>query len=143
MVAVLDAGLEHTHPDLRRNYDARASYDFIDLDADPMPRFDPNNNNAHGTSVAGLIAAAGQNSICIIGIAYNARIGGIRMLDGKIMDETMARSLSHAGGYVDIYVASWGPTDDGKTVVGPQPYATDAIRRTTETVQNLISASIV
>ncbi|XP_033120585.1 furin-like protease 2 [Anneissia japonica] len=41
------------------------------------------------------------------------------MLDGDVTDAVEARSLSHNPQHVDIYSASWGPDDDGKTVDGP------------------------
>lgn len=37
--------------------------------------------SAHGTKCAGLIAAKADNEKCIAGVAYNAGIGGVRMLD--------------------------------------------------------------
>ena len=44
---------------------------------------------------------------------------GIRMLDGIVSDRVEASSLIYALDQVDIYCASWGPTDDGRTVEGP------------------------
>jgi hypothetical protein len=47
---------------------------------------------------------------------YNAKIGGIRMLDGHVTDRIEAEALTFNHNYVDIYSASWGPSDDGRTV---------------------------
>lgn len=44
---------------------------------------------------------------------------GIRMLDGDVTDVVEAKSLGIRPDYIDIYSASWGPDDDGKTVDGP------------------------
>lgn len=44
---------------------------------------------------------------------------GIRMLDGIVTDAIEASSIGFNPGHVDIYSASWGPNDDGKTVEGP------------------------
>jgi proprotein convertase subtilisin/kexin type 5 len=41
------------------------------------------------------------------------------MLDGDVTDAVEARSLSLNPQHIDIYSASWGPDDDGKTVDGP------------------------
>ncbi len=41
------------------------------------------------------------------------------MLDGDVTDAVEAASLSHNRDHVDIYSASWGPDDDGRTVDGP------------------------
>lgn len=49
VVSILDDGLEYTHPDLKRNYDAQASYDYNGNDRDPFPTYDRNNINNHGT----------------------------------------------------------------------------------------------
>uniref|UniRef100_A0A9L0TU36 Neuroendocrine convertase 1 n=1 Tax=Equus caballus TaxID=9796 RepID=A0A9L0TU36_HORSE len=43
----------------------------------------------------------------------------IRMLDGIVTDAIEASSIGFNPGHVDIYSASWGPNDDGKTVEGP------------------------
>ncbi|XP_053474688.1 proprotein convertase subtilisin/kexin type 5 [Ictalurus furcatus] len=119
VVTILDDGVEKQHPDLKQNYDARASHDVNGNDADPTPRYDATNENRHGTRCAGVVAATANNSLCTAGIAYNARIGGVRMLDGDMTDMVEAKSLSLSPEYIDIYSSSWGPEDDGGTVDGP------------------------
>ncbi|KAM9422580.1 LOW QUALITY PROTEIN: proprotein convertase subtilisin/kexin type 6-like [Salvelinus alpinus] len=126
VVTILDDGIERNHPDLAQNYDQLASYDVNGNDHDPTPRYDSSNENKHGTRCAGEVAAVANNSHCIVGIAYNARIGGIRMLDGDVTDVVEAKSLGIRPDYIDIYSASWGPDDDGKTVDGPGPLAKQA-----------------
>uniref|UniRef100_A0AAY4DIR2 P/Homo B domain-containing protein n=1 Tax=Denticeps clupeoides TaxID=299321 RepID=A0AAY4DIR2_9TELE len=123
VVSILDDGIERQHPDLKQNYDSRASWDFNTGDPDPTPRYDATNENKHGTRCAGVVAAAANNSHCMVGIAYNARVGGVRMLDGDMTDMLEAQSLSLQQNYIDIYSSSWGPDDDGKTVDGPGPLA--------------------
>ncbi|ESO01183.1 hypothetical protein HELRODRAFT_82350, partial [Helobdella robusta] len=126
VVSILDDGIEKDHPDLKKNYDPEASYDVNDHDPDPQPRYDNTNENKHGTRCAGEVAAQFNNSLCGIGVAYNARIGGVRMLDGDVTDAVEAKSLSWKSDYVQIYSASWGPDDDGKTVDGPGPITAKA-----------------
>lgn len=41
------------------------------------------------------------------------------MLDGIVTDAIEASSIGFNPEHVDIYSASWGPNDDGKTVEGP------------------------
>ena len=48
------------------------------------------------------------------------------MLDGTVNDAVEARALGLNPTHVDIYSASWGPDDDGKTVDGPGELATRA-----------------
>ncbi|XP_018619531.1 proprotein convertase subtilisin/kexin type 6 [Scleropages formosus] len=126
VVTILDDGIEKNHPDLSQNFDQLASYDVNGNDHDPTPRYDSSNENKHGTRCAGEVAAVANNSHCIVGIAFNARIGGIRMLDGDVTDVVEAKSLGIRPDYIDIYSASWGPEDDGKTVDGPGPLAKQA-----------------
>lgn len=45
------------------------------------------------------------------------------MLDGPVNDAVEARALGLNPDHIDIYSASWGPEDDGKTVDGPGPLA--------------------
>ncbi|XP_053768658.1 proprotein convertase subtilisin/kexin type 6 isoform X2 [Desmodus rotundus] len=126
VVTILDDGIERNHPDLVDNYDPYASYDVNGNDHDPSPRYDASNENKHGTRCAGEVAASANNSCCIVGIAYNAKIGGIRMLDGDVTDVVEAKSLGIRPNYIAVYSASWGPDDDGKTVDGPGQLAKQA-----------------
>ena len=48
-------------------------------------RYDFSDSNRHGTRCAGQVAATPNNTLCIVGIAFNAQIGGIRMLDGQVI----------------------------------------------------------
>ncbi|XP_026860300.2 furin (paired basic amino acid cleaving enzyme) a [Electrophorus electricus] len=129
VVSILDDGIEKNHPDLEHNYDPDASYDVNDGDPDPQPRYTQLNDNRHGTRCAGEVAAVANNDICGVGVAYNAKIGGVRMLDGEVTDVVEAQSLSLNPQHIDIYSASWGPEDDGKTVDGPAKLAKEAFLR--------------
>ncbi|TRY92453.1 hypothetical protein DNTS_028160, partial [Danionella cerebrum] len=129
VVSILDDGIEKNHPDLVQNYDPDASYDVNDGDPDPQPRYTQLNDNRHGTRCAGEVAAVADNDICGVGVAYNAKIGGVRMLDGEVTDVVEAQSLSLNPQHIDIYSASWGPEDDGKTVDGPAKLAKEAFQR--------------
>ena len=131
VVTIVDDGIEKDHPDLILNYDPLASTDINDNDSDPHPRYDLSGTNRQGTRCAGQVAASANNSVCVTGIAYNAQIGGIRMLDGSITDAVEARSISFNSNHIDIYSFAWGPDDDGKTVDGPGNLATSAIKNGT------------
>ncbi|EHB13508.1 Proprotein convertase subtilisin/kexin type 4 [Heterocephalus glaber] len=129
VISILDGGIEKDHPDLWANYmrpqaagtgaDPLASYDFNDYDPDPQPRYTPSNENRHGTRCAGGVAAMANNGFCSAGVAFNARIGGVRMLDGTIADILEAQSLSLQPQHIHVYSASWGPEDNGRRVDGP------------------------
>ncbi|XP_054858288.1 furin [Eublepharis macularius] len=129
VVSILDDGIEKNHPDLEANYDPAASFDVNDQDSDPQPRYTQMNDNRHGTRCAGEVAAVANNGICGVGVAYNAKIGGVRMLDGEVTDAVEAQSLGLNPHHIHIYSASWGPEDDGKTVDGPARLAEEAFYR--------------
>ncbi|XP_010003627.1 PREDICTED: proprotein convertase subtilisin/kexin type 4 [Chaetura pelagica] len=129
VLTILDDGIEKDHPDLAANYDPLASYDFNSNDPDPQPRYDARDENRHGTRCAGVVAAAANNRVCGAGVAYNAKVGGVRMLDGDITDVEEAQALSLHPQHIHIYSASWGPQDDGSTVDGPGTLATKAFYR--------------
>ncbi len=99
----------------------KASYDFSSNDPYPYPRYTDDWFKSHGTRCAGEIAAARNNGVCGVGVAYGSKVAGIRMLDQPYMTDLIeANSMGHEPNLVDIYSASWGPTDDGKTVDGPR-----------------------
>jgi hypothetical protein len=68
-----------------------------------------------------------KNGIGAVGIAYNANVGAVRMLDGDVTDAVEAGSLSLAPQHIDIYTNSWGPNDDGRTIEGPAALAHQAL----------------
>lgn len=124
VLTILDDGVQADHPDLIRNYDKKASYDINSNDDNPTPQ--DNGENKHGTRCAGEIAAEAGNEYCGVGVAYNASIGGVRMLDGTVTDDVEAQALGLNPNHIDVYSASWGPDDNGKTVDGPGHLAAQA-----------------
>lgn len=71
-VAVLDTGIDYTHPDLASNYGG--GWDFVNDDSYPM------DDEGHGTHVAGIIAAA-DNTFGTIGVAPDATVIAVKVLD--------------------------------------------------------------
>lgn len=72
----------------------------------------------HGTRCAGQIAAV-KNNVCGVGIAYDSKVAGIRILSGPITDIDEAAALNYAFQNTSIYSCSWGPPDDGRSMEGP------------------------
>lgn len=86
VVAVIDTGINYTHVDLAGNmWDGSArgyprhGYDFVQDDNDPMPV----DGDAHGTHVAGIIAAVGNNGIGTAGVCWRARVMALRAMDAS------------------------------------------------------------
>ncbi|KAL1490904.1 hypothetical protein ABEB36_011579 [Hypothenemus hampei] len=128
-ISILDDGIEYTHDDLRPNYDPDISYNCNEDSKDPMPHYEITKSNSHGTRCAGEVAMVANNKKCGVGIAFNAKVGAVRMLDGLVTDRIEGTALGYAQDMVDIYSASWGPNDDGKTVDGPGRLAMEAMER--------------
>lgn len=132
VVSILDDGLEWNHTDIKPNYDARASWDMNNNRSNPFPRYDSYDSNSHGTRCAGEIAMVANNRKCGVGVAPQAKIGGIKCLDGEVADHIESMSLLHNIDYIDIYSGSWGPSDNGQVVDGQKRLASQALERGTK-----------
>jgi subtilisin family serine protease len=75
-VAVVDDGVDAAHPDFTGR--VLPGYDFANDDTDASPGPD----DGHGTAVAGIIAAAGNNGIGVAGVAWNVNILPVKVFDG-------------------------------------------------------------
>ena len=112
-IGVLDDGADLTHPDLRIELAAR--WDFI-TNTDSGNYVDGN----HGTAVAGVAAARGDNGVGTTGVAPHATVGSLRMLGGaadiaSALRWSTTRAASGSAGFdgnlIDIYNNSWGPNN--------------------------------
>ncbi|CAB4014559.1 pro convertase subtilisin kexin type 7-like, partial [Paramuricea clavata] len=126
VVAIVDDGVEWTNPDIFENYSSEGSWDLNSNDPDPTPRADDVGLNHHGTRCAGEIAAV-ANTYCAVGVAYGAKVAGVRILDGPMTDSLEAMAFNMKDQVNDIYSCSWGPDDNGKTVDGPHQLAQAAL----------------
>ncbi|MFF0451050.1 S8 family serine peptidase [Streptomyces sp. NPDC004609] len=91
-VAVIDTGVDDTHPDLAPNFDERASVNCVGGKPDTTPgswRPGPHESD-HGTHVAGTIAAA-RNGIGVTGVAPGVKVSGIKVstTDGLFYTEAV------------------------------------------------------
>ncbi len=97
-VAVLDTGLDSNRSEFSGKI--LSGYDFINNDADPT------DDNSHGTSVTGVIAAITNNNQEIAGIAFNSLIIPVKVLDSN-----------GAGPYDKIASGIIYATDNGAKVI--------------------------
>lgn len=91
IIAVLDTGVDLDHPDLKDNL-----LPGVNLVNPGRP---PDDDNGHGTEVAGILAAKGNNGIGVSGVLWNARILPIKVLDRDAVAEnidTVARGIDVA-----------------------------------------------
>lgn len=97
-IAVIDTGVDLDHPDLRDNL--VAGYDFVNRDADP------NDDNGHGTHVAGIAAAIPFNNQGIVGVAGGAKIMPVKVLNAN-----------GSGNSLDIYLGIMYAVKNGADVI--------------------------
>lgn len=95
-------GFEVTHPDLMPNFNAARSQPGLF-------------SSAHMTGVAGIAAAAGNNGIGVVGVAYDAQL--TQSLIGS--NQAIATALLLHNDFNDVKNNSWGPTDNGR--LDPMP----------------------
>jgi len=65
---------------------------------------------------------------------------GVRMLDGVVTDSLEAKALSFNIDHIDVFSASWGPTDDGTSLERPGRLASAAFEKGIREVQYITSA---
>ncbi len=89
-IAIIDSGIDSGHPDLAAKI--VPGYDYIDRDSTP------NDQNGHGTHVAGIAAAVTNNSVGVAGTAWGAQIMPLRALnaEGKGTSEDIALAIGWA-----------------------------------------------
>ena len=125
VVAVIDSGIDYTHPDLADNIWASPGailgpddvtpitngWDFANDDADPL------DDHGHGTHVAGTVGAVGNNELGVAGVNWDVSLLPIKLLDanntGSVEDAIAAinyTTLLRTQYDVNVRVinASWG-----------------------------------
>jgi subtilisin family serine protease len=91
-VAVLDTGVDLSHPDLKPNLLTDQGYDFLD----DVPS--PQDDESHGTAVAGIIGALGNNHEGVSGVAWHVKLLPIKALNsqGRGPDSAMVKAILYA-----------------------------------------------
>lgn len=89
-IAVIDTGVDYNHQDLQGK--CITGYNYVDRNSDPM------DDHGHGTHVAGIAAAVGNNSTGVAGVDWKARIMPLKVLDsqGSGYDSDVASAIRYA-----------------------------------------------
>jgi subtilisin family serine protease len=89
-IAIVDTGVDLDHPDLKDNLVPGANL--------VSPGKPPDDDNGHGTSVAGVIAASGNNGVGVSGILWKAKIMPIKALDhsGDGTEQELGEAILYA-----------------------------------------------
>ena len=112
LVAVLDTGVDYTHPDLVSNMwtgpNGEHGYDVINQDYDPMDDF------GHGTHCAGLIGAVGNNGIGTSGVSWKTKIVAVKAINaqGAAYTSDIIKGIEYSTQVgADIVSCSFGGTE--------------------------------
>jgi subtilisin family serine protease len=114
VIAVIDSGIDFTHPDLRNNHWTNPfpsasgdlhGWDYINNSGEIK------DEHGHGTAIAGIIAAEGNNSLGVTGVMWRASLMSLRVLDntgtGDVADAVEAIDYAAAHG-AQVINLSWG-----------------------------------
>ncbi|MBI2322609.1 MAG: S8 family serine peptidase [Chloroflexi bacterium] len=118
-IAVVDTGVDLAHPDLVSKI-ASGGWDFANSDASPQ------DDNGHGTHVAGIAAAATDNGVGIAGVAWQARILPVKVLNssGSGFISDVADGIRWAADHgAQIINLSLGSTSDPQSLRDAVAYA--------------------
>jgi RHS repeat-associated protein len=115
-IAIIDSGIDFTHPDLANNQwtnpapGTQGDVHGWDYTTDTSVIRD---EQGHGTAIAGIIAAQGNNGIGISGVMWHASLMSLRVLDstgsGDVADaiEAIDYAVAH---HAEVINLSWGTT---------------------------------
>jgi subtilisin family serine protease len=113
IVAVLDTGVRYTHEDLAANMWVNTNDGSHGLNV-LAGTTDPNDDNGHGTMVAGVLGAVGNNGKGVVGVAWRVQIMACKCFNnfgiGSISAVITGMDYARTNG-ARIINASWGFTN--------------------------------
>jgi thermitase len=119
-IAVVDTGIDLSHPDLSCLGKLTSGWDFVNNDATP------NDDFGHGSHVAGIAAACTNNGIGVAGVAWGARLMPVKVLNagGGGSYEDVAIGITYAVDHdADIVNLSLGGIDESSALADAVQYA--------------------
>ena len=132
VIAVVDTGVDLTHPDLQGNLwtdpdDGSHGFDVLD------PGSAPDDYGFHGTHVAGTAAAIADNGLGIAGVAPEAEIMAVRVLDGDgrgfsaDIGEGITFAADNGADVINLSLGGGGATDEYMSTAIDEADAADAV----------------
>ncbi|MEO5668490.1 MAG: S8 family serine peptidase [Bdellovibrionota bacterium] len=111
VVAIIDTGIDYTHPDLQANvWSAPDNANVHGYNA-ITDKLDPMDDHSHGTHCFGTIAGSGDNGVGVAGVTWHASVMGVKFLtgagSGTLADAVKAIDWATAHG-AQIMSNSWG-----------------------------------
>lgn len=149
LVAVVDTGMFVAQPDVHPDLDDNISvYRYNALAGGTNVSPGTAAGAGHGTAVAGIIAAEGNNGEGIVGIAYGAEIMPIKLLptsfaDPPLTNLAISNALTANGAPVDVFNNSWGPSDETRVVDGPDAFLLGVLQSVATTGRNGLGSILV
>ncbi|HYY56939.1 MAG TPA: S8 family serine peptidase, partial [Pyrinomonadaceae bacterium] len=132
VIAVIDSGIDWTHPDLSNkqwvsdNEQANSQDDDHDGFIDDQSGWDfvaesghESDEQGHGTAVAGLIATQGNSAISIAGVMWQPRLMSLRVLDATGTGDVARaiEAIDYAGAHgAKVINCSWGTNGDSQAL---------------------------
>lgn len=111
-VGVIDSGIQGTHPDLAENINTALSRDFVTDSEEPIAV----DCSWHGTHVAGIIGACGNNSEGISGVCWRVQLVSLRAYNenhtGYFSDVIEAINYAEAQGIQILNLSAGGYDED-------------------------------
>ncbi len=104
-VAVIDSGIDYTHPFLENRVDISRGYDCRNNDTDPF------DDNHHGTHVAGIIADNTPENVTLVPIKITDKYGNT---DTKFFKAGIEKALELKADIINISIATDTELDDEK-----------------------------
>ncbi|MBG88221.1 MAG: hypothetical protein CMO80_15140 [Verrucomicrobiales bacterium] len=114
-IAIMDEGTEYIQEDLISNLNTNLGFDTLDGDLNANAEA----GEFHGTAVAGVAAARGDNALGVSGAAPMATIIPIRLLaagGANLSEQQIADGLLHSNFLMHVHNNSWGPNLAGQNI---------------------------
>lgn len=109
LVAMIDSGIDLAHPEFAGRI--VPGYDYVNQDNVPQDDY------GHGTHIAGIVAAAGDNALGVAGVAWDARLLVYKALDNRgigpasYVAQAVLDATARGASVINLSLSLTGPSD--------------------------------